>query len=248
MIIVKTQAEIQAMRNAGRIAATALQLGGQAIKPGITTGELDRIIHDYIVGEHAVPSFLGYGGFPASACISVNEVVIHGIPGNQVIHEGDIVSIDVGAYFEGFHGDNAATFPCGTLSPEAQKLVDVTRECFEKGMAAAVVGNRIGDISHAVETHAVAHGYGVVYDFVGHGIGREMHEDPQVPNFGPAGRGSRLTAGMTLAIEPMITQFQPDVTILEDEWTVVTNDGGLASHHEHTIVITEAGPEILTKV
>lgn len=246
MIIVKTKSELKAMKNAGRIAANALQVGGQAVRPGVTTQEINDKIHRYILSEGATPSFLGYGGFPASACVSVNEVVIHGIPDNRVVHEGDIVSIDVGAYFEGFHGDNAATFACGNISAEAQSLMDVTKECLYRGIAAAVVGNRIGDISSAVQQHADAFGYGIVRDFVGHGVGSDMHEDPQVPNYGPAGRGPRLIEGMTIAIEPMINLGTANVRILDDEWTVITTDNKWSAHFEHTIAITADGPEILT--
>lgn len=247
MIIEKTQSEIMAMQEAGRISAKALKIGGEAVQPGITTAEINSIIHNYILSENATPSFLGYGGFPASACISVNEVVIHGIPDKRVIKEGDIVSIDVGAFIDGFHGDNASTFAAGEISKEARQLMDVTEESLRLGIEKAIIGNRVGDISNAIQTYTESFGYGVVYQFVGHGVGREMHEEPQIPNYGPAGRGVRLTEGMTIAIEPMITQFSPDVRVLDDDWTVITEDGGFAAHYEHTIAITKDGPLILTR-
>lgn len=248
MIVIKNQEELQIMKRACVISAKALQVGGQAIKPGVTTAEIDRAIEDYIRSEGAVPSFLGYNGFPASACISVNNQVIHGIPDTKTtIKEGDIVSIDVGANIDGFHGDNAYTFVVGEVSKEVQALLDTTQECLRLGIEQAVLGNRIGDISHAIQVHAEAAGYGVVKEFVGHGIGREMHEDPQVPNFGRAGFGPRLEAGMTLAIEPMINQFGAAVRMLDDGWTVLTQDGGMSAHFEHTVAITEDGPLILTQ-
>lgn len=246
MIVVKTKKEIASMKVAGRIAAQALQVGGEAAKPGTTTAQVDRAIEKFIRSQNAIPSFLGYEGFPASACISVNNQVIHGIPGKYVIQPTDIVSIDVGAIYDGFHGDNAATFAMPDASEEAKQLLTVTKECLERGIEAAKVGSRIGDISAAVQAYAEGHGYGVVYDFVGHGIGREMHEEPGVPNFGKAGHGPRLVAGMTIAIEPMINQFSPEVHVLKDGWTVLTKDEGLSAHFEHTIVITDNGPVILT--
>lgn len=246
MIVVKTKAELDAMREAGRISRKALEIGGEAIQPGITTKEIDSIIHKYILSENATPSFLGYGGFPASACISINEEVIHGIPGNRVVKDGDIVSIDVGAFYEGYHGDNAHTFCCGTVSPDTLKLLEVTQKCLEVGISAAVIGNRIGDISNAIQLLAESHGYGVVKEFVGHGIGKEMHESPQIPNYGRAGRGPRLVAGMTLAIEPMINAGSPGVIVLDDEWTVITTDGSMSAHFENTVAVTEDGPVILT--
>lgn len=247
MVILKNKSELEAMKHAGLIAANALQVGGKAVQAGISTKEIDQIIHNYIIGQGATPSFLGYGGFPASSCISINEVVIHGIPGERIVREGDVVSIDVGAFFEGFHGDNAATFACGSITPEARQLLDVTNQCLFKAIDVARVGNRMGDISNAVESLALEYNYGVVKDFVGHGIGRDMHEDPQVPNYGSKGRGVRLEAGMTLAIEPMITMGTDKVKVLEDEWTVVTLDKSIVAHFEHTIAITEDGPIILTK-
>lgn len=246
MITLKNKAELECMRVAGRISAQALAVGGERIKPGVTTGQVNEAIHKFIQSQNAIPSFLGYGGFPASACISVNEEVIHGIPGGRVLREGDIVSIDVGALYKGYHGDNAATFPVGEISPEIRELLDVTRESLGKAIDAAVKGNRIGDISHAVEAHVRRHGFGVVRKFVGHGIGKKMHEPPEVPNMGPPGHGPRLAPGMTLAIEPMINMGTGDVNVLADGWTVVTADGKWSAHFEHTVAVTDNGPVILT--
>ena len=234
------------MREACRISARALALGGSLVRPDITTGEIDREIRRYIESEGATPSFLNYGGFPASACISVNQTVIHGIPGHTVIREGDIVSVDVGACINGFHGDNAATFAAGKVSPEAQALMDATRESLYEGIKAAVAGNRIGDIGAAVQRYVEVRGYSVVRQFVGHGVGTNLHEDPSVPNFGTPGRGPRLVPGMTLAIEPMINAGTAEVEILKDGWTTVTKDGKLSAHFEHTIAITPDGPVIMT--
>lgn len=234
------------MRQACIISARALQLGGEAVEPGVTTAEIDRIIRKYIESQGAKPSFLGYGGYPASACISVNETVIHGIPDKRVIRAGDIVSIDVGAYIGGYHGDNAATFAAGDISPEAQALLDATRESLYEGIAQATAGNRVGDIGAAVQRYVEMRGYSVVRQFVGHGVGTNLHEDPSVPNFGTPGRGTRLVPGMTLAIEPMINMGGSEVEILKDGWTTVTKDGKLSAHFEHTIAITSDGPAILT--
>ena len=248
MIILKTSRELECMKAAGRIAQNALQLAGSLVKPGVSTWEIDRAAREYIESEGAVPTFLGYGGFPASCCISVNEVVIHGIPHKQtILKEGDIVSIDTGATFEGFVGDNAWTFPCGKVSDDAQKLMDTTRECLFEGIKAAQPGNRLGDIGSAVQRYAEARGYSVVRDFVGHGVGAKMHEDPSVPNYGTPDRGVRLLPGMTIAIEPMICQGDYHVKVLDDGWTTVTADGKLAAHYENTIAITEKGPVILTR-
>ena len=246
MIAIKNSRELSMMREACIISARALKLAGEAVEPGVTTGELDRIVRRYIESQGAKPSFLGYGGFPASACISVNETVIHGIPDNRVIKAGDIVSIDVGAYFNGYHGDNAATFPVGDISTEAEGLLTATRESLYEGIAQATVGNRIGDIGSAVQRYVEMRGYSVVRQFVGHGVGTDLHEDPSVPNFGTPGRGQRLLPGMTLAIEPMINMGGPEVRILKDGWTTVTQDGKLSAHFEHTIAITQDGPVILT--
>lgn len=236
------------MRKAGIIAGNALHFGGQSIRAGMTTYELDKIIHDYIVKNGAKPSFLGYGGFPGSACISINDQVIHGIPSKKVrIKEGDIVSIDVGAYIDGFHGDTAYTFPVGKISEEAKLLLKTTEESLYLGIEQAVVGNRIGDIGHAVEEHCTAQGFGVVTKYIGHGVGRNLHESPEVPNYGKPGHGPRLVAGMTIAIEPMINAVGADVRVLKDGWTVLTKSGSLSAHFEHSVAITPDGPVLLTK-
>ena len=246
MVTLKTSGELAKMRRAGSVTAQALQAGGAAVKPGVTTGEIDRIIKSFILSKGAKPSFLGYGGFPGSACVSVNDEIIHGIPGGRVLQEGDIVSIDVGAIVDGYHGDTAATFAAGKASEEAQRLMDATRESLLAAIAVARPGNRLGDVGYAVQSYVEALGYGVVREYVGHGIGREMHEEPEVPNYGRPGHGVRLVPGMVIAIEPMITQFSPALHVLSDDWTVVTNDHGLAAHFEHTVAITDDGPVILT--
>ena len=247
MVILKTSREIAKMREAGRISQRALQAAGKAVEPGVSTYEIDCIVREYIEKQGATPSFLGYGGFPASACISVNNVVIHGIPSErEILRQGDIVSIDVGAYFEGYHGDNAWTFPCGDISKEAQRLIDTTRESLFEGIKQAIAGNRIGDIGHAVQEYAEARSYSVVRKFVGHGVGAKLHEDPSVPNYGMSGKGIRLLPGMTIAIEPMINQGTFKVRILDDGWTTVTADGKLSAHFEHTVAITSDGTVILT--
>jgi len=247
MISIKSSRDLTAMKDACRLSAQALELAGSLVRPGITTGEIDREVRRFIEKAGAKPSFLGYGGFPASACISVNDTVIHGIPGTQVIHEGDIVSVDVGAYYNGYHGDNAATFAAGAIAPEAQALLDATRESLYEGIRAAQPGNRIGDIGAAVQQYVEARGYSVVRQYVGHGVGTNLHEDPNVPNFGTPGRGTRLLPGMTIAIEPMINAGTHEVRVLGDQWTVVTADGRLSAHFEHTIAITPDGPVILTQ-
>ena len=235
------------MREACRISANALKEAGRAVEPGVSTKEIDDIVRKYIQKQGATPSFLGYGGFPASACISVNDVVIHGIPSKkQILKKGDIVSIDIGAFIGGYHGDNAYTFACGDISKEAQALLDATKESLYEGIKAAIAGNRIGDIGNAVQTYAEARNYSVVRDFVGHGVGAKLHEDPSVPNYGTPGRGVRLLPGMTIAIEPMITAGKYDVRVLDDDWTTVTVDGSLAAHFEHSIAITPDGPVIMT--
>ena len=246
MVILKTANAIKKMREAGRLSALALKVGGEAVKPGVTTAEIDKAIHDFIVSQGATPSFLNLYGFPASACISVNDELIHGIPGNRVIKEGYIVSIDVGACLDGYHGDNAATFVAGNASEEALELLDVTKQSLYKGIEMAVVGNRVGDISNAVQTYCEERGYSVVREFVGHGIGRSVHEDPEVPNFGAAGHGPRLVNGMCIAIEPMINAGTRFVSTDSNGWTVRTKDGKLSAHFEHTIAITDNGPIILT--
>lgn len=248
MISVKTAKEIEHMSHACRISAEALRLAGEAVKPGVTTAHIDKIIYDYIVSQGARPNFKGLYGFPGSACISVNDTVIHGIPSKRIVlREGDIVSIDTGAAIEGFNGDNAATFACGEVSERAQRIMDVTKEALARGIAAAQPGNRIGDISAAVQAYVEEHGYSVVRSFVGHGVGKELHEDPEVPNYGEAGHGPRLVSGMTIAIEPMVNEKSHVVKTLSDGWTVKTADGGLSAHFEHTIAITPNGPRILTK-
>lgn len=243
---VKSDTELEYMRSAGKVVAETLAMIEKVIKPGITTGELDRLAEEFIRSQGAIPSFKGYGGFPGSLCTSVNEVVIHGIPGNRVLVEGDIISVDCGAILNGYHGDAARTFPVGCISKEAQHLIDVTKESFFKGIEKAVVGNRLTDISAAIQKHAESYGYSVVRDFVGHGIGTSMHEDPQVPNYGTAGRGPKLVHGVVLAIEPMINMGNYKVKIMPDGWTVVTCDGKLSAHYENTIAITNSGVEILT--
>ena len=247
MVVIKTARELSKMKDACRISAEALRVAGEAVKPGVTTYEIDTIVRKYIEKQGATPSFLGYGGFPASACISVNNVVIHGIPSKkQILKEGDIVSVDVGAYYEGFHGDNAYTFPCGKISAEAQALLDATKESLYEGINKALAGNRIGDIGSAVQQYVEARSYSVVRDFVGHGVGAKLHEEPSVPNYGTPGRGVRLIPGMTIAIEPMVNAGDYKVKVLSDEWTTVTLDGSLAAHFEHTVAITSDGPQIMT--
>jgi len=246
MIILKSPNEIEVMKIAGRITANALALAGSLIRPGMTTKELDTKIHDYIVKNNATPSFLHYNGFAGSACISINEEVIHGIPSGKVIREGDIVSVDVGACYKGFHGDCADTFFVGPVSEEARKLVKVTRQSFYEGLKAATAQHRLSDISHAVQIYCESFGYGVVREYTGHGIGRHLHEDPNIPNYGNPGRGVRLMAGMTIAVEPMVNAGTPDIINLNDGWTVVTADGSLSAHYENTILITDGEPVILT--
>jgi methionyl aminopeptidase len=216
------------------------------VRPGITTGEIDQAVHDFIVSQGAKPSFLHYQSYPASACISVNEVVIHGIPGNRVLKEGDIVSVDVGACWQGFHGDCAATFACGTISQEAQRLIDVTKQSFFEGIRFARQGYRVSDISHAVQAYVEANGFSVVRAFVGHGVGEHLHEEPSVPNYGAPGKGPRLVKNMTIAVEPMVNMGTYEVRVLRDGWTTVTADGKLAAHYENSILITDGEAEILT--
>lgn len=249
MIVLKTERELKLMREAGRISAGALKLVGEAVEPGVSTAELDRIAERYILSQGAKPNFKGYNGFPATACISINDQVIHGIPSKkQIIRKGDIVSVDLGAVFEGYHGDNAATFAAGDISLEAQRLMDTTRQSLYEGIKMARVGGRIGDISSAVQQYVEARGYSVVRQYVGHGVGASLHEAPEVPNFGTAGRGVRLLPGMTLAIEPMVNMGSERVKVMPDGWTVLTVDGKLSAHFEHTVVITADGPQVLTKV
>ena len=246
-IVLKTTRELAIMREACRISAGALEIAGKAIEPGITTAEIDKIAYDYIKKNGGEPNFLNLYGFPATACISINDEVIHGIPSkSRIIKAGDIVSIDVGATLNGYVGDNAATFAAGDISPEAQRLCDVTRESLYEGIKAAVAGGRIGDIGSTIQRYCEERGFSVVREFTGHGVGKQMHEDPSVPNFGTPGRGVRLLPGMTIAIEPMINEGKASVKTLSDGWTVKTTDGKLSAHFEHTIAITPDGPVIMT--
>ena len=249
MINLKNQHEMLLMQKAGELTALALHRAGEAIAPGISTWDINRIAEEVILSAGAKPTFKGYGGFPAAACVSVNEEVIHGIPSKKrIVNEGDIVSIDVGAFKDGFTGDSAYTFACGSISDDAKRLLEATKGALEAGIAKAVAGNRIGDISAAVEEYATSRGFGVVRDYTGHGVGRHLHEDPEVPNFGRAGHGPRLMPGMCIAIEPMITQGSWQVRVLSNDWTVVTEDKSLSAHFEHSIGITKAEPIILTRL
>ena len=249
MIVLKTAREIEQMKDACKISAEALMRAGETVKAGISTKEIDKIAYDFIIKSGAQPNFLNYNGFPASACISINDEVIHGIPDyNHILKDGDIVKIDLGAVKNGFHGDNAATFGVGKISDEAKKLIDVTRKSLELGIAAAKPGGRIGDIGSAIQTFVEENGFSVVREYVGHGVGHHLHEDPSVPNYGKAGRGVRLVPGMTLAIEPMVNCGCYDVEVLDNDWTVVTADGKLSAHFEHSVALTEDGAIILTKV
>lgn len=248
MIILKSEREINYLRDAGRIVAETHAEVKKAVKPGVTTLDLDQIAEEYIKGRGAIPAFKGYHGFTGNICASINEEVVHGIPGLRKLKTGDNVSIDIGAVINGYNGDAAITVPVGEIDAEVQKLLDVTEESLYKGIEQAVIGNRLSDISHAVQSHVEQHGFGVVRDYVGHGIGRSMHEDPQVPNYGSPGRGPRLKSGMTLAIEPMVNLGTYEVKTLDDGWTVVTLDGKRSAHFEHSIAITDGKPEILTKL
>lgn len=249
MIHIKSNQELERMRLACRITAMARKAAADAVRPGVTTGEIDRIVRKTIEEQGAVPSFLGYGGFPASACVSVNDEVIHGIPSKtRVVKEGDIVKVDVGAYIDGFHGDCAATIPCGTVSDEARRLIEVTRQSFYEGIKFAREGNRVSDISAAVQEYVEKNGFSVVRAYVGHGVGAALHESPEVPNYGRPGHGLRLGRGMTLAIEPMVNVGVYDIKVLPDGWTVKTKDGKLSAHYENTVAITGDAPEILTNL
>ena len=248
MIVLKTTRELSLMKEACRISAGALRVAGEAVKPGVSTWEIDRIASEYIKSQGAEPNFLHLYGFPATACIYINDEIIHGIPSKErILKEGDIVSIDLGAKIHGYNGDNAATFACGKVSEQAQRLMDTTRESLYKAIEMAVPGNKIGDIASAVQVYCEQRGYGVVREYTGHGVGRELHEDPSVPNYGKAGRGVRLLPGMTLAIEPMINEGTAAIRQMSDGWTVKTADGKLSAHFEHTVAITNDGPVILTK-
>jgi methionyl aminopeptidase len=248
MIIIKSDIEIDYMRKAGRLVGETLTRLEEVIKPGITTAELDKIAEEFILKHNAKPSFKGYHGFPGSICASVNNEVVHGIPANRVLEEGDIISIDCGAILNGYQGDAARTVPVGRISKEAEKLIQVTRESFFKGIEYAKVDNRLSDISAAIQTYVEGFGFSVVRDFVGHGIGKEMHEDPEVPNFGRPGRGPKLKHGMVLAIEPMVNIGRYHVKVEANDWTVVTEDGSLSAHYENTVAILNNGPEILTLI
>ena len=246
MITIKNERELESMRQACKITAGARALAGEMVRPGVSTKSIDQAVHDYIVSQGAKPSFLNYNGFPASACISVNSAVVHGIPGGYILKEGDIVTVDVGAFYKGFHGDCAATFACGAISTQAQKLIDVTVQSFYEGMKFATKGKRVQDISHAIQTYVESNGFSVVRSYVGHGIGRKLHEEPEVPNFGTAGRGPRLVPGMTIAVEPMVNEGTWEVRVLKDGWTAVTADGKLSAQYENTVLITDGEPKILT--
>ena len=248
MIVLKTSRELALMREACRISAGALQVAGEAVRPGISTWEIDKIAYDYIKSQGAEPNFLNLYGFPATACISINDEVIHGIPSKKrILKAGDIVSIDLGAKISGYNGDNAATFACGEISEEAKRLIDTTRESLYEAIKMAVPGGKLGDVSAAVQNYCESRGYSVVREYTGHGIGKELHEDPSVPNYGTAGRGVRLLPGMTIAIEPMINQGTAKIKVLPDGWTVKTQDSKLSAHFEHTVAITKDGPVILTR-
>lgn len=247
MIQIKNPTELKLMLKAGELAAQALAQAGKNAVAGISTWELDRIVNDYIVSHGGHSPCKGYGGFPGHNCFSVNEELIHGIPSKKkILKDGDIISCDIVAELDGFMGDNTKTFRVGKVSEEAERLLKATEEALYKGIEQAVAGNRVGDISNAVQTHVESNGYAVVRKFIGHGVGREMHEEPEVPNYGKAGRGPRLTPGMTIAIEPMVNSHFPEVNILGDKWTVVTTDGSLSCHFEHTVAITNSEPLILT--
>ena len=249
MIIIKNSEQLTLMRHAGRITAEALLVAEEAIRPGVSTKDVDTKIRNFIEKCGATPSFLGYGGFPASACISLNNEVIHGIPSDRrILTEGDIVKVDVGARYRGYNGDSARTYPVGKVSDEALRLIQVTKDSFYEAMKFAKAGNRLGDIGHAVEDFVISNGFSVVRDFVGHGIGRDLHEEPEIPNYGRAGRGVRLYAGMTVAIEPMVNQGTHEVKVLNDGWTVTTVDGKLSAHYENTVAITDAEPILLTEI
>lgn len=247
MIIIKSDEEIDLMRTSGKVTGKILHDLADFIKPGMSTFDVDRFVEDTIREHDMIPTFLGYGGFPASACVSINEEVVHGIPSkSRILKEGDIVSVDIGSTYKGYVSDAARTYAVGEISPEAQKLIDTTRESFFEGIKFARPGNRLSDISHAVQTRAEADGFSVIRDYVGHGVGREMHEDPQIPNYGKPHKGPRIAKGMVFAIEPMICQGGYECRVLDNDWTVVTVDGKLAAHYENTVVITDDGPELLT--
>ncbi|MPM32597.1 Methionine aminopeptidase 1 [bioreactor metagenome] len=246
MIILKTRREIEIMRKAGRLVAQSHELVRKYIKPGVTTKEIDQMVEDFLRSQNAIPTFKGYGGFPYSICASVNEEVVHGFPSSRKLIEGDIVSIDIGATFEGYVGDSAKTFLVGEVDDEKRRLVEATRQSFYEGIKYAKTSYRLSDISHAVQQYAESQGFSVVRDYVGHGVGKDMHESPQIPNFGRPGKGPRLQVGMVLAIEPMINAGTYNVKVLDNNWTVVTTDGKPSAHYEHTVAITDGEPELLT--
>ena len=246
MITLKSNREIELMRRAGKITAAARAVAREMVKPGVTTHQIDKAVFEFIKSQGATPSFLNYNGYPASVCVSVNDEIIHGIPGKRVLREGDIVSVDVGAYIGGFHGDCAGTYPCGQVSEEAMRLIRVTQQSFFEGIKYARQGYHIKDISHAVQTFVEAQGFSIVREYVGHGIGRQMHEVPEVPNYGEPGHGPRLLRGMTIAVEPMVNAGTASIIQMSDGWTVKTADGKNAAHYENTILITDGEPEILT--
>ena len=247
MVVLKTSKELSDMKLSCKISAQALRLAGELIRPGVSTAYVDKMLHEFILSQGARPTFLGYGGFPASACISINNEVIHGIPSEErIIQDGDIVSVDVGAAINGYTGDNAATFAAGRISGEAQKIMDVTKECLCRAIQAAQPGNRLGDIGHAVQSCAESYGFAVVRDYVGHGVGRKLHEDPAIPNYGTQGHGLKLLPGMTLAIEPMIN-IKGSAVVVRPDGTVLTKSRSLSAHFEHTVAITASGPVILTR-
>ena len=248
MIIIKTKREIDKMRNAGRLVGKTHDFLKKLIVPGITTKELDQAAEEYIISHNGIPAFKGYHGFPSSICTSVNEEVVHGIPGLKKLKNGDIISIDIGTIVEGYCGDGAVTYAVGDISNEAQKLIKVTEKSFFEGVKFAKKGNRLSDISHVIQNYVEKNGFSVVRDFVGHGIGQNIHEAPEIPNFGPPGLGPRLVPGMILAVEPMVNQGSYHVKILEDNWTTVTLDNKLSAHYEHTVLITDGEPELLTVV
>ena len=247
MITIKSHKEVDLMRRAGKIVAGTFEALRRAVKPGVTTKELDHIAYDYIRSHGATPSFLNYGGFPASICASINNTVIHGIPDDTKLCEGDIISLDIGACYKGYHGDSAKTFPVGKISADAQRLIDVTRQSFYEGIQFATRKNRVGDISAAIGNYVEENGFSVVRDYTGHGVGRNLHEDPSILNFGRPGHGPRLMAGMTIAVEPMVNAGGYGVYVEDDDWTVRTDDGSLSAHNEHTILITDGVCEILTQ-
>lgn len=248
MISIKSESELKLMRTSGRIVGEALLELGNRVKPGVTTDELDRFAYDFFIKQDCKPAFLGYHGYPATICTSINDEVVHGIPGKRVLQDGDIVGIDIGAFYKGYCGDSARTFPVGKVAPEIKKLLEVTFESLNRGIEQCRVGNRISDIGHAVQEYVEGHGYSVVKDYVGHGIGQAMHEEPQVPNYGKAHQGPKIVEGMCLALEPMVNLGSDEVRVLEDGWTVVTKDGKFSAHFEDTIAILVEGPENLTRI